>query len=548
MDKDNIEKLKILHTEWILYEITWRYYHFIKVVLASKIEIPSVLTFVFSIFFFFAKYRTWGSWVFLSLIIAPIFISIMQRIFAWGWYKIHLERRMILLKANKTSEEELDSIKQICDLTTDIIREYLLKWPLSHFRLRMMEELLLNGVREKGKELERQIIRTFTELGVENIESYNEDRMRKIVYTDDKNELEKVVNELDFAITRAESIKSPTASNKENMQQNIESEDKPHSPAHVALLESARKAGERNTSKSTDIQEIEKVLQILLYAIEKHRLTFLYFAGAERINPSIPPNGRKDALNKDDLRHNEIPVKDIDNNGDFLFKYRHIMDGFAQKAVSQFGTAGTKPKTMTRDGKFIDIEGGSYPFWRLDEIACEYLEKTGDAILEACKQLLEIDTTEVCHALSEQAMNVIHDNDQPRWYSSVLVKWEYLLRSDEAIASLKKGQQEIITKKSINELSKITDKKDKESSNVDDDRQNSLPQWATASEIAIYLGLDKTDKPLRTALSRVYGKSHAKKNLRENITNPRKGEDKYRWNTPAEDISDVIIRFQKKTE
>ena len=154
MDKDNTEKLKILHTEWILYEITWRYYHFIKVVLASKIEIPSVLTFVFSIFFFFAKYRTWGSWVFLSLIIAPIFISIMQRIFAWGWYKIHLERRMILLKANKTSEEELDSIKQICDLTTDIIREYLLKWPLSHFRLRMMEELLLNGVREKGKELE----------------------------------------------------------------------------------------------------------------------------------------------------------------------------------------------------------------------------------------------------------------------------------------------------------------------------------------------------------------------------------------------------------
>lgn len=114
-----------------------------------------------------------------------------------------------------------------------------------------------------------------------------------------------------------------------------------------------------------------------------------------------------------------------------------------------------------------------------------------------------------------------------------------------------RGEHMAIIDSLINDImweAKLEKEKKIESSNADDDRQNSLPQWATASEIAVYLGLDKTDKPLRTALSRVYGKSHAKKNLRENITNPRKGEDKYRWNTPAEDISDVIIRFQKKTE
>ena len=103
----------------------------------------------------------------------------------------------------------------------------------------------------------------------------------------------------------------------------------------------------------------------------------------------------------------------------------------------------------------------------------------------------------------------------------------------------------------INEImweAKLEKEKDKESSNADNGNQKNLPQWATASEIAVYLGLDKTDKPLRTALSRVYGKSSVKNSMRQEVTDPRRVEDKYRWNTLAKNISDVIVRFQKKTE
>jgi len=184
-------------------------------------------------------------------------------------------------------------------------------------------------------------------------------------------------------------------------------------------------------------QDVNEALESLSKALEKHRLVFLYLALPIRYKGL---NRGRETLEKEDRLDLRIPLEEVDNEGEFLFKHRFQLDLFAQRAIAHFGPGkGCKPKDLDRNGNFVDVEGGSYPRWELDEHTCPFLERTSDEILETCARLQKADTLKSCQELIEEAINVTHDNNQPRWYSSVLVTWEYLTKLDEAIATAKRA-------------------------------------------------------------------------------------------------------------
>src|SRR5439155_25176294 len=60
--------------------------------------------------------------------------------------------------------------------------------------------------------------------------------------------------------------------------------------------------------------------------------------------------------------------------------------------------------------------------------------------LEACKQLASADTTRRFQTVINSTRELTHDQGQSRWYSSVLVRWEFLSRLDDRLALVKSAQ------------------------------------------------------------------------------------------------------------
>ena len=189
-------------------------------------------------------------------------------------------------------------------------------------------------------------------------------------------------------------------------------------------------------------QTVEEALCSLQRVVEKHRLTFLYFARPERRNPANLSSPRE-SLDQDQLPDGRIPAEAIDSAGEFLFKYRWHLERFAQTAVSQFGPGVGANPTEYRDGTFVEVEGGSRPMWLLDDISCIYLEQSADAILDACKAMTKVDTRRQYQALVKKARQTVHDEGQAKWYASVLVRWEYLSRLDRLITDIKAAEIDI---------------------------------------------------------------------------------------------------------
>jgi hypothetical protein len=185
-----------------------------------------------------------------------------------------------------------------------------------------------------------------------------------------------------------------------------------------------------------DVQALEKVQHIL----DKHRLIFLFFAVPKRVNPL---NRENQCETLPDDKFPQIPNEDIDSEGEFLFVHRRKLENFAQSAVGQFGTGlGNKPRTMDESGKVVDVEGGSYPFWMVDETACVYLDESADTILEACRAAVRRGADRLLSRFLQRIRTALHDEGQTKWYASNLVRWSFLMRLDEALHSLKHAEFE----------------------------------------------------------------------------------------------------------
>ena len=176
----------------------------------------------------------------------------------------------------------------------------------------------------------------------------------------------------------------------------------------------------------------------MLRGIEKHRLIFLYFARPQRLN-SMNHEGMCEGLRRDEFPG--IPSEDIEPTGEFLFKYRRTLDHFAQTAITRFGIGeGSKPCVLDATGKFVVVENGSPPYWKLDEDDCCYMNESSDAVLATCREFMQFESNRRFDGVIRRVNDILHDEGQSTWYASRLVQWSYLQRLDDVIHSVKAAE------------------------------------------------------------------------------------------------------------
>ncbi len=186
---------------------------------------------------------------------------------------------------------------------------------------------------------------------------------------------------------------------------------------------------------------IHSALSELQHALEKHRLTFLFFADAVR--PAlVDHSGPLERIRREEVHGGRIPPEAIDAEGRFLFEHQFCMNRFAQMAVSRFGLTAGLPGNDTKEGKPVENDGSRHPWWEVDEVACLHLEATADMILNAAKMLARLNTQGGGYPLVRKARNLAHDHGQTRWLPVNGVRWEYLAELDELIRSVKLSDAE----------------------------------------------------------------------------------------------------------
>jgi|GEM_PF-2910195 len=184
---------------------------------------------------------------------------------------------------------------------------------------------------------------------------------------------------------------------------------------------------------------VDEALRDLERAVEKHRLTFLYVAMPRRLEMRAGIR-QLETIDRSSWPEERIPAEAIDCDGQFLFKYRGVLERFAQTAIGRFGPGkGVRAKEW-HDSGFVEVEGGSLPHWSLDSGACSIMESSSEMLLEACKRLVHADVSRRFNALIRLTRDLLHDGDQPRWYESFLVSWDYLSRLEVLIARIKSAE------------------------------------------------------------------------------------------------------------
>lgn len=174
---------------------------------------------------------------------------------------------------------------------------------------------------------------------------------------------------------------------------------------------------------------LEAAIRGLAECVKRHRLLFLFSAECARNNPMAVSGrtGVRERVSKEDVRGWKQMLENVDSDGNFLFEYAWVIEGFAQEAISMFGPGkGCKPKTMTRDGSTFDVEGSSYPYWTVDELVVHELERSSERLLEACRSVAAADTENRFSTIVDMTIARARPEWHPRWYSSVIVRWEYL--------------------------------------------------------------------------------------------------------------------------
>lgn len=228
--------------------------------------------------------------------------------------------------------------------------------------------------------------------------------------------------------------------------------DPPASKALLARAEYARRADRweamlinKASAVRGGVSATDRVND-LLRAVERHRLMFLYWAAACRRNPLAVRSrtGVNERVLRDDVRGWKEMVEAIDAEGAFLWTHRNVLDRYAQEAIGMFGPGeGSRPGEPDESGRSVPVDGGTYPYWSIDEGSTSYLEASSDAIMEACRSLAEVSKHEAVIALVKDASAVARPEHHDRWYTNVVVKWSYLSSLDSLISRIKAVRVEL---------------------------------------------------------------------------------------------------------
>ena len=185
--------------------------------------------------------------------------------------------------------------------------------------------------------------------------------------------------------------------------------------------------------------DLRRPLKKLLNVVEQHRLVFLYVAEAVRENPLV--NSDRTGVTQTILKR-DIPgwnqVEEDRDNESFLKDNQSVIEQFAQKAISEFGSgSGCKPTVQRSDGKVVEVEGSSLPYWEIDQHDCKLLENSSDIIINTCAAVSSSDTNDILRSLIEEIIYISYDNGQQGWFYWLYIQWEYLTELDKTIALIK---------------------------------------------------------------------------------------------------------------
>ena len=183
-------------------------------------------------------------------------------------------------------------------------------------------------------------------------------------------------------------------------------------------------------------------LRQLLSALDFHRLVFLYYAGAVRANPQhVAEYPWDNGLETLSFPFSKITAAELAVEGDeYIRNLQDKLELHAQKALGQFGNgAGERPK-MRVEGQWIEVEGGSQPFWTIEAHAVLDLKRTSDEILAACAQIAAADVRGEFNSLIDQAIGAARDKGQSTWSAGRRIRWEYLEELNSAVCAVKDAE------------------------------------------------------------------------------------------------------------
>jgi len=184
----------------------------------------------------------------------------------------------------------------------------------------------------------------------------------------------------------------------------------------------------------------------LLRAVERHRLMFLSWAAACRRNPLAvrSRSGVNERVLRDEIRGWSEMVDAIDTDGTFLWTHRDVLDRYAQEAIGTFGPGeGKRPSEPDADGRGVPVEGGTLPYWLIDDGSTGYLEQSSDAILDACRALAETGRGGAALELVKDASSAARPEGHARWYTNIVVQWSYLSTLDSLVSRIKTVRVEL---------------------------------------------------------------------------------------------------------
>lgn len=215
----------------------------------------------------------------------------------------------------------------------------------------------------------------------------------------------------------------------------------------VARTTAVDSASQPKDALARTLGPTESALAVLIRTVERHRLIFLYFAQAKRINPLAvhSRSGTNERVIRDEVLGWKEMVQAINPDGEFLWTHRAVLDRYAEEAIQMFGPGeGMRAEQLGANGKRVPVKGGSMPYWIIDEGGTAYLEQSSDAILEACGNLAAVDPSKRIQDIVRASIAVAREQNHPRWYTSVAVAWKYLATLDEVIARLKRAKAEVV--------------------------------------------------------------------------------------------------------
>ena len=191
-----------------------------------------------------------------------------------------------------------------------------------------------------------------------------------------------------------------------------------------------------NSESPDDAGRIERLdaFANLKRLIEKHRLTFLWFAEA------WPESLEFKRLQRD--RSARFRQQKTDPDGEFLFGVRAFLEEYLNRVVAHYELT-FKPGTAhanAEDQKCQELIESRGTWWQLDENACCHLDESATAVLEACRQVARLSACGSVAAILRTVRTALYDGDKTRWER--FVRWEYLERLDAAIDELSRADLE----------------------------------------------------------------------------------------------------------